>query len=84
LGAPENHVLDGDPDPPWDGAILWGKGQPIVKYRDTVVICAKTVELTKMPFWIWTREGPRKDILGVDAHWLYLVNSGTIKPSIFA
>jgi len=24
------------PDPPWEGAILKGKGRPIVKYRDTL------------------------------------------------
>jgi len=23
---PENHVLDGDPDPPYEGAILRGEG----------------------------------------------------------
>ena len=35
--GPGNHVLDGDPDPPWEGAILrGGKGRPIVKYRDTL------------------------------------------------
>jgi len=32
--GPENHVLDGGPDLRWEGAILWGKGHPIVKYRD--------------------------------------------------
>ena len=35
--GPGNHVLDGGPDPPWEGAILrWGKGHPIVKHRDTL------------------------------------------------
>jgi len=34
--VPGNHVLDGGPDPPWEGAILRGKGRPIVKYRDTL------------------------------------------------
>jgi len=34
--GPGNHVLSGRPDPPWEGAILRGKGQPIVKYRDTL------------------------------------------------
>jgi len=24
--GPRNHVLDGGPDPPWEGAILMGKG----------------------------------------------------------
>jgi len=26
---PGNHVLDGSPDPPWEGAILRGKGAPL-------------------------------------------------------
>ena len=30
--GPRNH----DPDPPREGAILKGKGQPTVKYRDTL------------------------------------------------
>jgi len=31
--GPRNHVLDGGPDSPWEGAIL-GIGASIVKYRD--------------------------------------------------
>ena len=34
--GPRNHVLDGGPDPPWEGAIFRGKGRSIVKYRDTL------------------------------------------------
>ena len=34
--GPGNHVLDWGPDPPWEGAILGGKGRSIVKYRDTL------------------------------------------------
>jgi len=39
--------------------ILRGKGHPIVKYRDTTVICAKTAELIEMPFGFlaWTAQG---------------------------
>jgi len=48
---------------PWEGAILRGEGRPIVKYRDTAVICSKTVELIEMPFGLWTWVGPRKHIL---------------------
>ena len=34
-GGPSNHVLDGGPDPPWEGAILgWRMGHPIVKYMN--------------------------------------------------
>jgi len=32
--GPGNHVLDGVQIPPWEGAILRGKGRPTVKYRD--------------------------------------------------
>ena len=34
--GPGTHVLDESPDPPWERAILRGKGPPIVKYRDTL------------------------------------------------
>jgi len=30
--GPANHVLDESPDPPWEEAILRGKGRAIVKY----------------------------------------------------
>ena len=35
--GPRNHVLDGGSDPPWEGAILRGKGAPHLKYRDTLL-----------------------------------------------
>ena len=44
LGGPKEPCIIWGPDPPWEGAILSGKGRPIVKYRDTAVICAKTAE----------------------------------------
>ena len=31
--GPWNHVLDGSPHPPWEWAIFWGRGRPIVKHR---------------------------------------------------
>jgi len=34
--GPVNHVLDGGQHPPWEEAILRGKGRPIVKYRVTL------------------------------------------------
>jgi len=58
-----NHVLDEGPDPPWEGAILRGKGRPIVQYRDTAVPCAKTAEPTEMPFGLWAWMGPRNHVL---------------------
>ena len=36
-----NHVLDGGPDSPMGrGNFERSKGRPIVKYRDTAIICA--------------------------------------------
>ena len=33
--GPNNHVLDGGVDFPGEGIILgWGRGRPLVKYRD--------------------------------------------------
>ena len=52
---PGNHVLDGGPDPPWEGAVLRENGRPSVKYRDTTVVCAKTAEPIGMPFGLWAR-----------------------------
>jgi len=49
--------------PPWEGAILRGKGQPIVKYRDTLRSCAKMAEQMKMPYGLWTRVGRRNHVL---------------------
>jgi len=46
------------------GEILRGrKGRPIVKYRDTVVSCAKTAEPIEMPFGFWARMGPMNHVL---------------------
>jgi len=36
---------------------------PIVKYRDTAVICAKMAEPTEMPFGLWAQMGPRNHVL---------------------
>ena len=35
--GPRNHVLDGSPNPPLEGTILRGEGQPIVKYIGTTI-----------------------------------------------
>jgi len=61
--VPKNRVLDGGPDPSWAGAILRGNGRPIVKYRDTVVSCAKMAEPIEMLFGLSIRVGPRKHVL---------------------
>jgi len=51
LVGPGNHVLDGRPDPPWEGAIFRGKGASHCKvYGHSVVICAKTAKPIEMPF----------------------------------
>ena len=69
--GPGNHVLDGVQIPPWEGAILTGKGRDIVKYRDTVVICAKTAEPIEMLFGLWAWMDPRNHKLdgGPDLQW---------------
>ena len=51
------------PDPHYEGAILRGKGRPIVKYRDTAVICAKTAEPVERPFGLWARISPGNHVL---------------------
>ena len=43
-----------------------GKGSPIVKYRDTAVICAITVESIEMPFGLWAQMGPRNHNVKLD------------------
>jgi len=44
-----------------------GKGRPIVKYRDTVVVtCAKTAEPIVMPFGLWAQNCPRNRELDLD------------------
>jgi len=65
-----NHLLDGAPDPPWEGAIFRGKRWSIVRYRDTAVSCAKTAEPTKMLFRLWAQMGPSNHLLdeGLDPH----------------
>jgi len=48
-----------------------GKGRPVVKYRDTVVICAKTVEPIEMPFRLCARRNLRNHDIrrGPDPPW---------------
>ena len=53
--GPKNHVLDGGPDPPWEGAIFGARG-PIVKGHSAVT-CAKTAEPIEMPFGLWAWSG---------------------------
>jgi len=62
--GPGHHVLDGGPDPPWEGAILRGKGASHCKVQGrSVVSCAKTAEPIEMPFVLWARMGPRNHVL---------------------
>jgi len=54
--GPWNHVLDGGPDPPSEGAVLRGeRGRPIVKYRDTLrlYVQKRLTEPIEMPFGLW-------------------------------
>ena len=52
-----NHVLDGGPDLPSDGAIWRGTWRSVVKYRNSVV-CAKTAEPIEMQFGMLSRVRP--------------------------
>jgi len=61
--GPGNHVLDGGPDSPMGrGKFLGENGRPIVKYRDTTVVCAKTAEPIGMPFGLWGGMGRRNHV----------------------
>jgi len=54
--GPGNHVLDVGPDPPWEGAILWGKGTLHCKVEgNSAVPCSKTAESVEMPFGLRAR-----------------------------
>ena len=55
------HVLDGGGHPPMGvGSFEGREGRPTAKYRDTVVICAKTAQLTMTPFWVVGSDWPRE------------------------
>ena len=60
--GPRNRVLDGDPDRPWEWAMLRGKGRLIVKYRDTAVICAKTAQPIEILSGLWAQKGCRNRV----------------------
>jgi len=62
--GPGSHVLDGGSDPPWEGAILRGKGASHCKvWGHSAVVHAKTAETIEMPFGLSTRVGPENHIL---------------------
>jgi len=54
-----NHVLDGCPNPPWEGAILRGERVTHGKVQGhSAVSCAKMAEPIEMPFGLRARMGP--------------------------
>jgi len=54
--GPRNHVLDGGQHPPIRRGNFEGEmRRPIVKYRHSAVICAKTTESIDLPFGLWTQ-----------------------------
>jgi len=61
--GPRNHALHGVQIPMGRGNFEEEKRRPIVKYRHTTVICAKTAEPIEMPFGFWARNGPRNHLL---------------------
>jgi len=60
--GPGNHVLDGDPDPPWEVANFGGEWASHCKVHSTVVF-AKTAEPIGMPFGLWAGMGRRNHVL---------------------
>jgi len=58
------------------GNFKWEKGRPVVKYIATVcrISCAKNGWTDRDAVWDLTRLGPRKHVLGGDAHWCHLAN----------
>jgi len=62
--GPRNHVLNGRPDPPWEGAIFRGKGASRCKvWGHSAVICTKTAEPKQMPFGLWAGIDCRSPVL---------------------
>jgi len=59
--GPRNHVFDGVhiSQEKWQ---FWGKGEPIVKYGDSAVSCAKTAAPIDLPFGLWTRVDRGKQV----------------------
>jgi len=91
--GPENHVLDGGPDPYGKGQ-FWGKGRPLqIIGIHSAVSCAKTAEPIDLPFGLWTQVGRRQHkfnrirqvaptcLLRGHARWRHLAN--TTEPSVF-
>jgi len=58
--GPGNHVLDRGQHPPMEMGNL--KGRPTLSYRDTTVICVKTVETIEMLFGLLARMGLRNRV----------------------
>jgi len=56
-GGPKEPCIRWGPDSPCGGAILRGKGQLIVKYRDSAVSCIKVAEPTEKLLGMWIRLG---------------------------
>ena len=56
--GPGNHVLDGGPDPRWEGAMLREKGRPIVKYKDN--LRSSVQKRLNRSRWVWVvgSDGP--------------------------
>ena len=76
--GPRNHVLDGRPDPPCEGAILSRKGA--VHCKALCCELCKNGQPIETPFWLWTRVGPTNHALDGGAHWSHLAN--TTEPSM--
>jgi len=50
--------------PPWKGAIVRGRGVPLLSIGNSTVISAKMAESIEMPFGLRARMGPRSHVYG--------------------
>jgi len=62
-GRREPSIRQGSRSPMGRGNFEGGKGRPIVKYRETAIICAKTAKLIQMPFGLWAWMSRRNHVL---------------------
>jgi len=49
--GPRNHVIDGDPDPPWEAAISEKRVAHCKVQGLSAMNCAKMAEAIEMPLW---------------------------------
>ena len=59
--GPREPCVRWGPGAPWEEAILRGKERPIINYRDTTGICAKTAD--RDAIWVVDLDGPKESCI---------------------